>query len=188
MGVARADGRVTTPIATLPDGTRIYKRPVGQGFFLFVEVKNGPSNRPPGTSTFNSSPTDPNVLPNFQILVSRAIGDGSTRVCDAGPDPPLGGVPAVDPPQFGGTQASANAINDFACRFNARTSSGDACTRNAAQEATFVRPDTRVQYCPVLGIGSEVAFPGGDTRVTARATDILGQPGFPDSIIIRVGP
>ena len=131
-------------------------------------------------------PTDPNALPNFQILVSRALGNGSTLVCDNGPDPPIGGVPAVDPPQFGGDQNVANAINDLACRFDARTTTGDACTRNASQDAAFVNAATRVQFCPQLGIGSELAFPDGDTRVTARVTDAIGQPGFPASIIIRV--
>ena len=51
-----------------------------------------------------------------------------------------------------------------------------------------MNPATRVQFCPALGIGSELAFPVGDTRVTARVTDIIGQPGPPSSIIIRVLP
>jgi hypothetical protein len=119
-------------------------------------------------------------------VVSRALGNGSGEVCDDGPDPPIGGVPAVDPPQFGGTQSSANAINDLACRFNARATTGDACTRNNQQDPSFVVASTRVQFCPAVGVGAEIAFPLGETRITARATDVIGQPGLASSIIIRV--
>jgi hypothetical protein len=188
MGIARADGQVTQPIGTASDGTPIFEREVGFGFFLYVEARPGPGNRPVGQVTFNSDLGDPNVLPNLQIVVSRPLGNGSAAVCDDGPDPPIGGVPAVDPPLFGGAQMAANAINDLACRFNARTSSGDACTRNRQQDPSFVVTSTRVQFCPAVGVGSEIAFPVGDTRVTARVTDTLGQPGPPASIIVRVLP
>jgi len=186
--VARADGQVTQPIGTAGDGTPIYQRAVGFGFFLYVEARLGPGNRQVGQVTFNYDPGDPNVLPNFQLLSSNPLGNGSTAVCDDGPDPPIGGVPAVNPPMFGGTQASANAINDLGCRFNARVTTGDACTKNSQQDPSFVNPATRVQFCPAIGVGSELTFPVGDTRLTVRVTDIIGQPGPPSSIIIRVLP
>jgi hypothetical protein len=188
MGVARADGLVTRPIGTAADGTPIFERPLGFGFFVYIEARQGPGNRPVGQVTFNSDLGDPNVLPNLQLLVSHPLGNGSSDVCDDGPDPPIGGVPATNPPMFGGSQAAANAINDLGCRFNARTSSGDACTKNNQQDASFVVPSTRVQFCPAVGIGSEIAFPIGDTKFTARVTDVIGQPGPPASIIIRVVP
>lgn len=188
MGVARADGLVTQPIGTAPDGTPIFRRVIGYGFFLIVEAGLGQSRRPPGLVTFNSSPSDPNLLPNLLIVSSNALGNGSASICDDGPDPPIGGVPAVNPPVFGGTQQSANAINDFACRFEARDNSTLACTKDAGQDARFVNAATRVQYCPFLGIGSELEFPDGDTKITAIVTDDIGQPGMPRSIIIRVGP
>jgi hypothetical protein len=189
MGVASADGQVTQPIGSAADGTPIYSRQVPEGFFVVIEAKPGPSNRPVGTTTFNWVADDPNSLPNLQIVVSRPLGDGSTRVCDNQNNPPVGGVPAVDPPMFGGTQAAADAINDLACRFDARTTSADACTRNTSEDATFVVSQTKVQFCPQIGIGAEIAFPTGvDTRVTARVTDTLGQPGLPAAIIIRVSP
>jgi hypothetical protein len=188
MGVARADGQVTQPFATAGDGTPIFVRQVGFGFFLYIEARPGSGTRPVGQVTFNSDLGDPNVLPNLQITVSNPLGNGSAAVCDDGPDPPIGGVPATNPPMFGGTQAAANAINDLSCRFNARTTSGDACTRNSQQDPSFVAVGTRVQFCPSVGVGSEIAFPIGDTRVTARITDVLGQPGPAASIIIRVVP
>lgn len=183
--MARADGQVTQPIGTAPDGTRIFLRRVGFGFFLIAEAKAGQSNRLPGTQTFNPVPGE---LPNLHMVVSRPLGNGSALVCDNGPDPPIGGVPAVDPPMFGGSLAAANAINDLGCRFEARTNTADACTRNGLQDAAFVNAQTRVQFCPVVGVGHEIAFPLGDTRVTVRVTDILGNPGLPASIIIRVQP
>ena len=188
MGLARADGQPVQPIDTAPDGTPIFERSSPSGFFIVVEARPGPSGRPVGTSTFNWVSTDPNVLPNLQIVVSRNLGDGSSLVCDDGPNPPIGGVPAVDPPMFGGTQQSADAINDLACRFNARVTTTDACTRNASQEGMFVNAQTKVQFCPELGVGSEIGFPLGDTRVTARVTDVIGQPGFPASIFVRIAP
>ena len=181
LGVARADGQPTMPIGTAADGTPVFLRPLGFGFFLVVEAMPGPSGRPVGTQTFNA-----NGLPNLQIVVSRPLGNGSPAVCDSmGPN--IGGVPAVDPPDFGGSQASINAINDLGCRFDARTADL-ACTRNASDDPAFVATRTTVQFCPTVDIGAEIAFPDGDTRVTARVTDASGQPGLTASIIIRVTP
>jgi len=180
MGVARADGSVVRPIDTLPDGTNVFLREVGFGFFLVVEVKVGPSGRPVGTTTFSAG-----QLPNFRIAVSRPLGNGSALVCDDGPSPPIGGVPALNPPIF---DQNVNTVNDLSCRFDARTNAGDACTRNASQESAFVNSQTKVQFCPIVGLGSELEFPDGDTFVTAEVTDAIGQPGFPESIVIRVVP
>ncbi|MGD9765486.1 MAG: hypothetical protein AB7V27_17455 [Candidatus Binatia bacterium] len=189
MGVAQANGSVTQPVETLPDGTQVFARPVPYGFFLVIEAVRGASNRPPGQVTFNHDPGDPNVLPNLRIAVSRALGNGSAAVCDDGPEQPIGGVPAVDPPAMGGNQAVANAINDLGCRFNARVNADLACTRDNNGNFNFAKPQAGVvQFCPVVGIGSELSFPLGDTRVTAWVTDNIGQPGQPKSIIVRVLP
>jgi hypothetical protein len=164
----------------------VFLRP-SRGFLIFVEAEPGISGRPVGTTTFDSDTSDPNVLPSFQIMVSRPLGNGSPTVCDNGPPPNIGGVPAVNPPAFGGTQAASNAINDLSCRFDARTNSSLACTRDPFQQVeSFVSSDTTVQFCTNPGIGAELAFPVGDTTVTARVLDILGQPGHPVSIVIRV--
>jgi hypothetical protein len=193
--VARADGQVTQPIGIAADGTPIYQRQVPAGFLIVIEAKPGSNGRAVGTTTFNYVPGDPNSLPNLQIVASRPLGDGSQRVCDNQNNPPVGGVPAVDPPMFGGSQASADAINDLGCRFDARLSAqggmtgAGACTRNASQDPAFVSSQTKVQFCPQIGIGTELAFPiGVDTRITARVTDIVGQPGLPAAIIVRISP
>lgn len=186
FGLADADGRVNTPVGTNPQGVPIFERAVPQGFFLVVEQAPGPSNRDVGKTTFDWSPSDPNQLPDFRIVSSRVLGNGSATVCDVTP-PNIGGVPAVDPPVFGGSQAVANAINDFACRFDSRSNTSDACTRNQFGEFQFVTPGTRVvQFCSSIGVGQELAFPAGETKLTARGTDVLGQPGIPSSIIVRI--
>ena len=185
---SRPNGKKRGTSICRADGTPIFLRTLPQGFFIVVEARPGPSGRPVATSTFNWSPSDPNVLPDLQILVSRPLGDGSTAVCDRGQTSDfIGGVPAVDPPSFGGTQFASDAINDLSCRFDARRASADACTRNRFQEERFVDRDSTVQFCTSVGVGVEIAFPPGDTRVTARLRDTLGQPGLPASIIVRIG-
>jgi hypothetical protein len=167
------------------DGYATFLRPPS-GFLIYIEARPGVSGRPVGTTTFQSSATDPNVLPDLQVLVSRALGNGSPAVCDDGPAPPIGGVPASAPRVFDGTQAVANAINDLSCRFDARTTSILACTRDSFGTYGFTNPASTVQFCTSPGVGAELAFPLGDTIVSARVRDVLGQPGHPSSIAVRV--
>ena len=184
--MARADGRVVRSIGPDDRGYPTFLRPAS-GFLIYLEAKPGVSRRDVGTVTFRSDPSDPSVLPDAQFEVSRPLGNGSTAVCDRGPPPNIGGVPAVNSQGFGGSQADSNAINDLSCRFDARTASGLACTRDAFQQVEgFVSNDSTVQFCSSPGVGSEIAFPPGDTTVTARVLDIVGQPGPPASIVIRV--
>lgn len=157
------------------------------GFLIYIEARPGISGLPVATVTFESSPADPNVLPDLQVLVSRPLGNGSLAVCDAGPAPPIGGVPATTPAAFGGSQAVADAINDLGCRFDARSATAQACTRDNFGTYGFTAAST-VQFCTSPGVGAELAFPVGDTIVTARVRDVAGQPGQAMSIAIRVRP
>jgi hypothetical protein len=190
FGVADASGEVVQPICP---GCQTFVRPSSSGFFIYVEAAPGVSRRPVATDTFNSDPNDPTVLPDLQIFPSRALGNGSAKVCDDGPDlDNLGGVPGVDPPMFGDTQAAANAINDLSCRFDARSSSGGSmtagpCTRDPfTQMYQFVNQNSTVQFCTTTGVGTEIAFPPGDTTLTVRARDVLGQPGHAATIVVRI--
>ncbi len=177
-GVALADGTVTQPF--IEGGVPVYRRFVGSGFFLFVEMERPADLLPIGTVVFQ-----PGGLPDFRIAVDRAIGDGSPAVCDDGPVPePAGGVPALPGADFG---ANPNTVNDFSCRFEVRTAVGTGpCTRDGFGNDAFVSTDSEVQFCALIGV--ELAFPVGDTRVTVAGTDVLGRPGAPTSIIIRVTP
>jgi hypothetical protein len=187
FGIASGDGRLTTPVATDGQGVPIYVRPVPQGFLIVAEARPGPSNLDVGETTFNWNASDPNRLPHFQIASSQALGNGSAAVCDIMPPTFLGGVPAIDPPVFGGSQFIANAVNDFACRFSSRKLNSEACTKNQFGETQIVTQASRVvQFCSTVAVGQEVKFPLGDTRLTVRALDIVGQPGQPASIIVRV--
>jgi hypothetical protein len=186
FGLASADGIVATPIGT-SNGIPVFERETANGFFVVLEAVPGPNGTDVGQITFDWSSSDPNRLPHLLIVSSRALGNGSLAVCDDSPPSFIGGVPAVDPPSFGGSQFVANAINDFACRFTARAQSGDACTRNPTGDFGFVTLLPRVvQFCPTVGIGLELAFGLGDTTLTAIVRDEEGLPGAPQSIIVRV--
>jgi hypothetical protein len=179
---------VVAPIGTDAHGVPIFVRPPN-GFLVYVEARPGVSGRPVGTTTFAFDATDPTVLPDLQIVASRALGNGSLAVCDSGPPRSVtaGGVPAVNPPQFSGSQAVSNAINDLSCRFEARGGSSLACTRDPfTQLEAFVAAGSTVQFCTNPGVGAELAFPLGDTTLIVRIRDVLAQPGPSASIIVRV--
>lgn len=186
FGVAEANGVAATPIGFTSDQVPIFRRTVPQGFLIVVEGKPGPSNRLVGISTFNWNPMDANALPDLQIVSSRPLGDGSAEVCDF-MSATIGGVPAVDPPRFFGTQQIADRVNDLACRFEGRRSVTEACTvQQGSGDPRFLGSGSTVQFCTSPGVGAEIAFPPGDTRLTVRLRDVGGYPGNPASIVIRV--
>jgi hypothetical protein len=134
------------------------------------------------------SPASGANLADFQMVASRPLGNGSAAVCDDGPAPdePIGGVPAVDPPDFGSSQTSIDAINDLACRFDTHLTTTTACTKNALGNFSFVRPDTLIQYCTAPALGAELALPSGDTTLTLQIRDTSGNIGNQAQIIVRV--
>jgi len=153
---------------------------------IVVEARKGASRASVGTNTFNWDPNDPEALPDLQLVSSRALGDGSLKVCDDMPGD-LGGVPPVEPPVFSGTQAVANALNDLGCRFDVHIQSSIACTKaSGTMDPSFVNASTNTQFCSSPGVGVEIAFPTGDTRLTVRVKDIAGYPGLPSAIIVRI--
>jgi hypothetical protein len=182
FGIARADGLITEPFALTGDGFPAYSRPLPSGFILFAEFKRPPDLRPIATSTFSANV---DVLPDFQITTDRILGNGSSAVCDDGPAPfePIGGVPAVANGNF---DANPRAVNDFSCRFDVRQGAIGPCTRDGSGTDRFASNETVVQFCAI--IGAEMAFPEGDTRLTIRGRDVLGRPGPPTTILIRVDP
>jgi hypothetical protein len=175
---------------------RIYERPPW-GFWLVIEGRPGGTDAPIGTSTFNWDPLGPATLPYLLIEASRPLGENPTAtVCDDSPGM-FGGVPAIDPPDFSETQRIADAINDFACRFkdgvgmrNGRAGN-DACTlfEDDFPPYHFVSPGapqspSTIQFCGQ--ITEPIAFPLGDTLVTARIRDTAGHVSAPAQLIIRV--
>jgi len=178
IGLAGADGTPASPLGRI-DTTPVYFRTSGFGFKLVVEGAAGSSGLMPGLITFNAAPNDPTRRPDLQIESNRALGDGSASVCE-------GGVPAVDPPDFGAVQRTANALNDFACNFNAIISPRLACTQDAFGSATFLGDSTQVQFCLQLPRTLELAT--GETLFSVRLRDTAGSLGPLQQLIVRVGP
>jgi hypothetical protein len=189
FGVARADDVPIVSAAADADGRPIYVRPTGQGMYIVVEAQPGSQGVPVGAQTFDAA----GGLPDFQILVSRPLGDGSAAICDDAL-PNIGGVPGTNPAEFSDTPVVVAAINDLGCRVNdgagnpvGRTSSSQACTRTDAPGTfgySFVDVDSTIQYC--LPIAEPWGFPLGDTSVAVRLRDTAGTVGPPREIVIRV--
>ncbi len=187
FGVTRPDDLLIQPDGT-QDGIPVYQRPFGFGFSLVVEAAAGASRSAPGRSTF-----DEGGRPDLQIEVSRSIGNGSATVCD-NEQPNLGGVPAINPPDFSDNPTIDNRLNDLGCRFE--DGEGRPQGRSCAEENACVRFDdghfgcvaegTRQQYC--APISRPLEFPTGDTLVTVRVRDGVGNLGAPAQLIIRVVP
>lgn len=195
--MARADDTLVPSSGTTTDGTQIFERP-SYGFSLVLEGRPGGTSSPIQSNTFNWDPTDPTVLPGLLIEASRALGDGSADVCDDNA-PVFGGVPPVNPPDFSTKQPVADAVNDFACRFKdgsgGRSGRGkdDACTSFPDGFFHFLFPPgagvqfpSTIQFCGQ--IGAPLAFPTGDTLITARIRDLAGNISSPMRLIIRVAP
>ena len=188
FGLARADDSVVEPSGTTGNGLPIFERPAGSGFRIVVEGRAGPSGLDPGEQAYDFSESR---YPDLQIFSSRPLGDGSAAVCDRIP-PNAGGIPAVDPADFDGSQRNIDAANDFGCRFRdgggnpfGRRSSDDACTQFPPDSGLFrfVSPAATIQFCGL--VDSSFAFPPGDTVLTVRLRDILFNPGEPRSIVVR---
>lgn len=182
-----------TPTPHVEGGIPVWEAQGGGRGLIVVEARRGSNNRNPGTffpvSDYTADP--PPDAPSLQIEVSRPLGVspkvGSLDVCDTGLPPPQGiggGIPAVDPPDFGGSQSVVNALNDYACRFIFTNASTDACSRNANGNFSFLGSQTREQYCYNADVIA--SFQEGDTLFTVRVLDTSGVPGPVSRMIVRV--
>ena len=193
FGVARADGTARTPSGYDDAGRPLYAVTGGDGLFLVVEARPGPSGAPVGRQAFMYAQGDPTVLPDLQMLVSRSLGDGNPVVCDK-VRPNQGGVPGERPLEFTGTQAVADAINDLGCRVNdgagqpqGISDPSEACTAfNGGSDFHFVDSDSTLQFC--TPIAQAWSFPRGTTIVKARVRDTADFVGPAREIAIQVGP
>jgi hypothetical protein len=184
FGVASADGTLSQPVDSSPQGIPIFERPLGFGFIVVVEGRRGDDNVPLGTSTFDYDPRDPSLLPDLQIVAGERLGRGTAAVCDN-----TGGVPAVSPPDFTPTLATSRAINDFGCRFidgsgrpRGRLISS-ACVLHADGQYRFAHTESQIQFCATMS--RSMIFPKGDTLLTVRLRNTAGVTGGPSQIIVR---
>lgn len=190
FGLAKADSSLMQPVGTDSFGRPIYRSSVGQGMSLIVEAQPGSGRRPPGRSAFAD-----NGLPDFQMILSRPLGDGSPQVCDVRA-PLIGGVPATMPFAFSDDSAVTAAINDLGCRVNdgtgqplARVTSMDACTSSnlgGPSGFAYVNAASTVQFC--LPIAGAWHFQLGDTAVAVRLRDQSGALGSVREILVRIEP
>jgi hypothetical protein len=187
LGLTRADDFLLQPTG-MSGGIPVYTPQFGYNFSIIVEAMPGSSRFAVGNSTFRAGD-----FPDLEIEVTHALGDGSTAVCDDMP-PTLGGVPAINPPDFNPDPTVSDRINDLSCRFVDGTgmkvgrSCGDAtsCVLNIDGQHGCVSPapPTTTQYCGF--INQALAFPSGDTVISARVRDVRGNPGPVAQILIRV--
>jgi hypothetical protein len=185
LGLTRADDILLQPIGMSGD-IPIYQPLFGYGFSIVVEAMPGLSRFPVARMTFSAS-----GLPDLQIQVTRALGNGSATVCDD-QLPVLGGVPAINPPTFSDETSIANRINDLSCRFidgvGAKMGRGcaeeNACVLGLDGRFGCVSPNTSAQFCGF--ISQILAFPFGDTTVSVRVLDSQRRPGPVKQLIVRV--
>jgi hypothetical protein len=191
LGVATAFNVVKTPDGVTEDGLLVYERPVPQGFIIFIEGREGTNDQQVGRcGTF-----DPQFQrffpcvnpacddrPDVQVVVDRPLGNGSTEVCDKSA-PMIGGIPAAS--SFAETPAITDALNDMVCRFDDHGAPTESCTLDELGRFSFFDFRAKRQFC-IPAIGTEMAFPSGDTRVTARLRDGSCNIGNEVSIVIRV--
>jgi hypothetical protein len=187
FGVTSADDSYQPPTRTDPQGVPIYERPFGFGFSLVVEARHGTANRPVGGTTFVDG-----SVPDLQVQATRALGDGSSAVCD-GEAPTFGGVPAIDPPQLEDPDAVGDALNDFGCRFIDGQGQpvgrvcGLGCVRfESGEYGCQAGDDVDRQFCAPVSM--PLLFPAGDTLITARVRDEAGNLGAPAQVIVRITP
>jgi hypothetical protein len=180
FGVASAAGVILQPSA-VENGVPVYEPT--PPFYLFAEFDKGASQAPVGDDGTKGQELPPGVAPDLQAWVGVALGTGlglgSPQVCDDGnPSGELiGGVPASA--DFSNT----DALQDFACRFDVRLVSDEACTVDQFDLPRFASMDTLKQFCVL--IDPALAFQSGDTPVHVRAADITGVVGNEAQLIIR---
>lgn len=190
IGLARSDGSPIDPIGYDAAGRPIYTRVGGAGFTLVIEGTPGTDGEVPGLLAYAHQEGVPEVLPDLQVLVSRALGDGNPAVCPNNPDL-RDGIAASPSLDFSPTLQVTNAINDFGCRVNDGTGRAlgvdmpvDACTVFSDGSSRFVVPYSKVQFCSQVPAVRQ--FPLGDTIVAARLRSVEGVVGPARQMIVRI--
>lgn len=189
IGLAQANDELIQPSGMTPGGVPIYTRTFGSGFRIVVEGGVGPSFENVGVSSFSFGGF---AFPDLQVQANQPLGDGSAAICDTA-GATAGGVPAIHPPSFQETPHILGAVNDFGCRFvdgagafRGRQASADSCVQNPPDSGVFnfVHPNTRVQFCALVDLA--LAFPRGETLITARLRDELGNVGQLQQMVVRI--
>jgi len=176
FGLAGADGGVLDSIGS-HNGVPVYARSSGFGVRIVLEGQTGASNVRPGIAVYDPTTGNPAARPDVQVESNRPLGNGSPTICD-------GGIPPVFPPTFAADQGVTDALNDFSCAGVAATAPSFACTQDEFGSPAFVSSSPFVQFC--FQVTRDWIFPTGETILTARLRDLLGNLGPEQRLIVRV--
>ena len=181
FGIVSGDDQPLEPVATDDGGRPVYAWTHGEGFAIVIEGRAGFTRRPVGQGAYVPGAA---AAPDLQLIVDRALGDGSEAICDANP-PAAGGVPAAAPFAFDAPNALA-VMNDLGCRADngaAMPMSGannGPCTRLV----NFLDKRSTARFC--VPVDHAWAFPSGDTTVAVRLRDVSNEVGDAQEIVVRV--
>lgn len=124
------------------------------------------------------------------MLANRAIGNGSSAVCDNGPvSSGGGGIPGFDPPSFAATQSVTDALVDFACRVDVhQVSAPNPCTLNSSGVEEVLTagglPSSARQFCYLANVqNAKLAL--GDTIFAVQVRDTQGNLGPRQEVVLR---
>lgn len=176
------------PTPLIENGRNVFQVP--GGLLLLVVEGRTVDGLPPAVGSY----TEPNPVlgdgrPDIQIETTQALGKGSAAVCDDGAPghfPPTdgGGVYPIPTPDFSVNSTITEALYDFGCRFEHHVN-GDQCTfRGDKATPVFLGAGSQAQFCK--GVDSLAAFNPGDSLVTVRLRDEVGNIGPTAQIVIRV--
>ncbi len=125
--------------------------------------------------------------PDTQVESTNSLGNGSVQICDIqSASEGGGGIPGINPPNFGPGQTITNALQDFACRLSAFQPT-TPCTLNRFGAFAVLTPGGITgggrQFCHIVRTIEE--FPVNTTILTAQSTDTSGAIGSTKQIVVR---
>ena len=196
FGIANADGCFAcdvpsctcagTPSPTPAfdaQGRRLFLATGGR-VLLVIEARPGTSGAKVGSNLDVALDNSGHAVqaPDLQIENTQNMGRGSTAVCDIGPDG--GGIPAINPPDFGPSQFVTDALADFACRFEFHLPATPCTLDNTGNDSTLSPIPPTAQFCDQ--VSATAAFPEGDSLFTVQLAVVVGNIGPTAQIVVRV--
>jgi hypothetical protein len=165
-------------------GRQVFTVSFGSGFLLVIEARPGNMGFSVGTSVPIPGSA---ARPDMQVESTRNLGNGSAQICDTqAAAEGGGGVPGINPHDFGPGQPITNLLQDFACRLTP-FQPGTPCTLNRFGAFAVLTPGGLSgggrQFCHI--VRSIEDFPVDDTILTAQSRDTGGFIGPLKQIVVR---
>jgi hypothetical protein len=163
-------------------GRQVFRVSHGAGYLLVIEARPMPGST---VGTFVPVPGSAS-RPDMQVQGDRDMGNGSIEVCDVDAAPLGGGIPGINPPDFGPGQDITDALTDFACRLTP-FQPATPCTLNRNGGFAVLTPgglpSSARQFCHSWRTIEE--FHVDDTVLTAQSRDTGGALGPQKQIVVR---